>query len=232
MMPIFPATYHHRIYDSFKNMELNDHRRMVRFFEEHQQGICQLEDEQYFELLVCYLRALFETGAYYRYLKKVDSAIEFSLQFNYCEFEEKDVFQYLLFRKAASYFHLMEYGKAEKVLKELVKIDPVNSIYCRFLRKVMRSEQPAFIQNTKAFCVFLFLSAAFLISIEILFVRNFYPHLSESMEFTRNTIFSLGFMTLVLGDGFHRWKVFREVSLLAGKHKKKKRTTSISDESC
>jgi tetratricopeptide (TPR) repeat protein len=196
---------------------------MIRFYQEHEKVIFQLEDEQYFELLVCYLRALFEIGSYETFLEKVDEAIEFSMRFNFCEFEDKDVFQYLLFRKAASHYHRLEYSRAISVLEELVKIDPDEPLYRRFLRKCLRKKQPEIIQRSRAFSVFLFLSAAILICIETLFVRNFYPQLAASVEFARNLIFGSGLLALLLGDGLHRIKVYRKVDKLVRSCKKRKR---------
>jgi tetratricopeptide (TPR) repeat protein len=232
-MPVYPPTYRKRIYYKFKNIDANEHRLMIRFYQEHEKVIFQLEDEQYFELLVCYLRALFEVGSYDTFLKSVDEAIEFSLQFEFCEFEDRDVFQYLLFRKAAAHYHMMEYGKAVSILEQLVQINPEERLFARFLRKCMRRQHPTIIEHSRAFSVFLFLAAAIMIAVEILFVRNFYPDLAPSLEFSRNLIFGLGLLTLFLGDGLLRLKVYRKVLKLTYKYKRiktRKNTNSIKDE--
>ena len=49
----------------------------------------------------------------------------------------------MLFRKAASLYNIMEYGKAEYILRELIKIDPYCEDFILFLRKCLGKKSRA-----------------------------------------------------------------------------------------
>ncbi len=222
-MPIYSHTYPERIYDHFKSIEQNKHSEMIRFFDRYKSVFPRLEEEQHFEIMLWYLRAIFERGAYEKFIDKVDEVISYSMAFDYCEFEGIDVFQYLLFRKAASFYHVEKYEEASQVLIELVKIDPDNKIYNSFLQKVYRKNKPYAIQIAKAASVFLFLCGAVLIGVEILYVKNFYINYSDTIEWGRNLIFSIGVFTILSGEGLHRFFVYKKVNRLSRQQRKKKK---------
>ncbi len=221
-MSVFPPKYRTKIYKAFKNIEEGEHHTMIRFYEEHEKVIEQLEDDQYFELMNYYLKSLFYVSAYRKFISKVDEAIEFCIIYNIDAFEGEDVFQHLLFKKAAAYYQLMEDEKAIHVLEELVKINPHIPIYQRFLRKCLRRHNPRLIQNTRALGIFLFLSAAIVICVEILFVRNFYKNAVDSVEFGRNLLFIAGVLFLAGGELFHRSRIYLNVNRFARLCKEKK----------
>ena len=55
----YPEIYRSEIYEDFKEIEPNDYRELIHFFEINEKRIRKLEFEPYFEILVTYINALF-----------------------------------------------------------------------------------------------------------------------------------------------------------------------------
>ncbi len=211
-MAYFQSTYHSKIYRDFKEIDGANYRRIIRFYEEREDAIRQLDFNENFELLVAYVNALFEVGSYQRHLLMVDLIIEMAIVQNIRQYRGEDVYHKMLFRKAASLYNLMEYNKADYILRELIKMDPYDEDSIMFLKKCLRKKEPGFLNKAKAASIFLFLMAAFVISIEVLFVRPFYKMHVAPVEASRNAIFLLGCIFLLGGNLFHRFRVYREVN--------------------
>ena len=141
----------------------------------------------------------------------MDGVVEFSIKHNIQKFQGKDIFQHMLFRKAASLYNSLEYEKSDYILRELIKINPYNEDAALFLKKCLRKMRTGMIYHTRAASIFLFLFSAFVISLEVLLVRPFYKEYTQYIEISRNSIFLLGCLVLIIGDLIHRWQMDREV---------------------
>lgn len=210
-MPFYQSTYHSKIFRDFKEIDAANYRRIIRFYEDKEEEIRQMEFQEYFQLLTAYVNALFEVGAYQKHLLMVDIVIEMAIVHNVELYRGEDIYQKMLFRKAASLYNIMDYDKAEYILRELIKIDPYSEDAVLFLRKCLRRKQPAFLHSAKAASIFLFLLSAFVISIEMLFVRPFYKQQADEVEMARTGIFLLGCGVLAGSILIHRWVVQRRV---------------------
>ena len=202
---------HSKVFLDFKEIEVNDYRKLIRFFEDRENVIYQLNFEERFELLLAYVNALFEIGAYQKYLLVVDFVIESSIIHNIKTFKGEDIFQKLLFRKAASLFNTNEKEKADYILRELIRINPKDEDATLFLKKCLRKMYPQLINSSRAIGIFMFLLSAFIIFLEVLFVRPFYNMHTPVVEASRNTIFILGLISMFGGQLLLRWKVDKEV---------------------
>lgn len=211
-MPLYQSTYHSRIFRDFKEIDAANYRRIIRFYEDKEEDIKRLDFDEYFELITAYVNALFEVGAYQKHLLMVDVSIEMAIVHNVEIYKGEDIYQKMLFRKAASLYNIMEYSKAEYILRELIKIDPYNEDFVLFLRKCLRKKEPGFLNKAKATSILLLLLSAFVISIEVLFVRTFYKAYVNEIEASRTAIFLLGCAVLVGGTLLHRLLVQRRVS--------------------
>lgn len=198
------STYHSRVYRDFKAIDANAYRDIIRFYEEREGAILRLDMEEGFEIMTAYTHALFELGDYRKYLLMVDPVVETSIHHNIHEFEGKDIFRFLLFRKAAALFQEQDYDKADYILRELLRIDPNDGDAVTFLMKCQRRRYPALIRYTKAGSVFLFLTAAAVTGVEVLAVRPFFPGYTDLFEWTRIGLFVVGCLTLAGGDLIHR----------------------------
>lgn len=203
-LPTF--TYSSELFNAFKKIKAKDYRAIVRFYEEHQLQILTLEYEERFELLIAYIESLFETGTYQKYLEIVDDAIEISIMNNIKIHKGYNIFQRLLFRKAACHYHLVQYDEAEHILKELVKICPSEDTYVRFLQKCMRRQKPIYLKTARAFGIVCFFVSAAIILIELFYVRHFHQTYTSVVELSRNLILVLGCVSIIAGEAFYYWK--------------------------
>ena len=222
-MPYYQSTYHSSLYRNFREIEPADFRKIIRFFEENEQKIHQLDEEEHFDLLVAYVNALFEIGAYQKHLLMVDLVIEKTLDRNIRIHEGVDLFNKSLFKKAASLYNTMQYAKAEHILKELIKIHPGNEDALLFLKKCLRKKELGLTHYTRAAGIFLLLLTALVIAIELLFIRPFYEMYVNLVETTRISMFGMACIILFGGDLLHRWKSNRKADRFVHKVKMDKK---------
>ncbi|MEK7255482.1 MAG: hypothetical protein AAB316_12100 [Bacteroidota bacterium] len=225
------STYHSKIYRDFRAIAAGDWRTIVRFYEECEKDIRELDFDEYFEVLTAYTHALFETATYTKHITFADRVIEISVMNNIKFFQGEDVFQKMLFKKAASLYHSDEFDKADYHLRELLRINPANRDACLFLKKCLRRMKPSFVRQTRAAAVFFFLMSALLICLEMILVRPFYQAQIGVVELSRNALFLLGFGILAGGEAAHYLKTQREVhAFVSGIRRQKRRKKSANAE--
>lgn len=205
-------TYPSQLYRDFMEIEPSSYHQIIRFVESHEDEMEYIHDEERFELLESYVTALFEVGAYRKHLQQVDRVIEEVIGQNIRFFKGEDIFQKMLFRKAASHYQLLEYSRAEFVLKELLRINPAYADAAQFLKKCRRSKRPRLLRQSKAVSVLLFMLAAVVIAVEVLIVRNFYPEYTQLIETTRLSLMGAGLLVLFGGDLIHRLLIEADVN--------------------
>ena len=210
-MSLFKSTYYSKIYREFQAIDALAFNHIIRFFEEKETQIERLHFEEYFEMLATYVDALFETGNYQKHLVVVDLVIEASVGHNIKVYKGEDIFSKMLFRKAASLFQINKVDEADYILRELLKMDPDNADATMFLKKCLRRRKAEFMQSVRAVSIFLFLLAALVIAVEVLFVRPFYERFVNLVETSRVSIFLLGIIALLGGAFIQRFQVEREV---------------------
>lgn len=203
-MHFSPSAYRSKIYRDFKEIDSCEYRTIIRFFEENQEHIRNLELEEYFELMVTYLDSLFEIGAYERFLRLVNGTIETSIIHNIHFFRGEDVYRKLLFRKAAAHHNLQQNEKAQHVIKELIKMDPYDEESIKFLKRSLWVKKPAFISKTRGLSIMLFFAAAAVICLELLLVRPFFSEYTTKVEIARVVLFALGLTSMFIGDIYHQ----------------------------
>lgn len=207
MMSFSPSTYQSKLFRDFKAIEANAYRQIIHFYEKQEVQISRLDFEEHFEVLTTYVSALFEVGAYPKHLLLVDAVIEMAITHNIVFYKGEDIFLKMLFRKAASLYNMLEYQKAEYILREIIRINPWNKDAVLFLRKCLRRQQPTYIQWTRAMSIVLFLLAAIVIAVEVLVVRPFFDHYTMRTERSRIVLFSIGGFLLFGVHFIHRLQV-------------------------
>ncbi|MDX1666895.1 MAG: hypothetical protein R3350_06690 [Saprospiraceae bacterium] len=210
-MHYYQSTYHSKVYRNFREIEEQDYRAIIHFYEEKEEEIRNLSFDEYFEMLISYTDALFQIGSYQKHLLMADAAIEASVKGNIKFYRGKDIFQQLLFRKSASLFNLRQYGRSDYILRELIKINPYNRDAALLLKKCLRHQTPAFVSRARALAIFLLLLIAGVIVMEVLFVRTFYDQYVRAIEISRNALFVIACLFLIGADLLNRWKAHREV---------------------
>lgn len=220
-MHFSPSTYGSKIYQDFKEIDANEHRSMIRFFEDNQKDIKNLEMAEYFELHCQYLISLHETGSYEKYLNNADQAIESCIIHNLQFPNEKNIYRKLLFKKAASYFSLMEYKKAEHIWKELIKMNPNDEESIKSLKRSLWKQKPGYVKKTRAVSILMFMLSALIIAGELIIIKSFFPSLEADIQMIRSLIFFSGLSLLLLGDLIHHGSVNNKVKIFVEEAKEK-----------
>lgn len=211
-MSYLQSTYHSKIYRDFKAIEGTAYRDIIHFYEKQESQIRTLDFDENFELMTVYVNALFEIGQYRKHLSLVDFIIETAIVNNIEFYKGEDIFLKMLFRKAASLYNLLEYEKSEYILCEIIRINPWDQDAILFLKKCKRHQQPRYLKYARATSIFLFLLAALIIALEVLFVRSFYRQYIADVERARFAIFGGGGIILIGADLFHRFLVEKSVN--------------------
>lgn len=212
-----------KVYRSFKALEPTAWLPIVRFYERHEDDIRQLDFDQYFDCLLAYTEALFQSGQSAKHLVMSDEVIRQIFAENLTTWRGNDVFAQTLFRKAASHFNLDEMGRAEHVLHELIKIRPYDKNPQTLLFRCFRSQKPAFLKKSRALALLFFLVAVPGIAVDLFIVRPFFPIYERPAEFVWWSFFGLGGLALVVGDGWNYIHARRKVWRIIGEARLKKR---------
>lgn len=202
------------IYLEFKELDKSSLRSVVHYFEKNKRYLNQLDNREYFEVLVTYANAVFDLGQYYKFIRISEEILFLSIDQNIYEFEGEDIYCSILFKKAACHFNLDQKQKAEDILREMIKIYPNNQYVKSFYKKVLKREKsPA--RYTRAIAIAFILASAVVIAFELLVIRPFYSDWTEHIEVFRIFLFSLGFGVYLIGELISllkvEWKVFNEI---------------------
>lgn len=218
------STYHSRVYRDYLAIEPKDYQRIIRFYERRQEQINQLEYDEQSELLFVFTNALFEVGAYQQYLQVVDHAIMITLEekLSLSLSDKQDFFEKFLFRKAAAYIQTQQLNQAEHVLKELLRIHPEYEFADLLLRQTLRKQDISITYHSRPASIFLFGLSALIIAIEILIIRPFYDLHVDSIEWTRNFVFVIGLIVLIMGELITYWRAFRTTQMVTSKSSRQK----------
>jgi tetratricopeptide (TPR) repeat protein len=210
------STEHANLYAHFKEVGDHSFRSVVQFWDAHYEEILQLPISRYFEMLNEYGRALFELGKYKNYLDVAEEILELSIEYNISVWENKDVIQHTLVKKAAAHYHLHETDKAEHLLIELLKIKRDHKTARHLLERCMMRKKRHQNQGWKAATIILMLSSAFVVAIELCLVRPYWESMATYFELFRNGLFILGLAVWASGEVYHRIQIKRACRGLIG----------------
>lgn len=205
------STYDSEVFHQFKEIEELDFRQKVRYYEEHKKNILQSDFEEYFEMHINYLDALFQIGKYEKHNVLCNEIIEVCITDNIASFNGVDVYRETIFRKAASHYNLMEYEAAEHTFKELIKMDSKRADLHHYFRKTLIQRKTKVLLNMRATSLILFFIAAAVIMIELLIISPFYPESVSNVEWLRTVIFCLGIASLAGSEILHFYNCDRKV---------------------
>ena len=218
-----PYLFQSELYLKFLGIGLKKYRKVILFYEENEIQIMALHSDEYFELFISYINALFEIGEHEKFLLNVDEGIEMSITRSVNLYRGEDLYHKLLFRKAACLYHQMRYAEAKYILEELIKIQPWNDHSIMFLKKCIRAKKPSYVMDTIAAGVFLFIITAGIIAIEVFVIRQFFDEYTLLFEICRNAMFLLGVVVLISGHAIHFWNVHKSVEVFVNNERKRKR---------
>lgn len=214
-------------YEAFLAIEQTAYKEKIEYIEENFFMLRELDADEYFDLMVLFAEALFETGEYSRQAKLADHIIEMSIERNIIMHRGEDVYFETLFKKAASLHNLEKIEQAIHILKELLKINPDHESTKLFLINCIIRQKKSTIKPYRNASLILLLASAFVIGFELIFVRTMWPGWTTVIEIIRNGLFISGVILLIAGEVMVRYKAVEDVYSFTRLTKKKKEETRV-----
>ena len=213
---------HSETYEAFLAMEQNAYKEKIEFIEENFFMLRELDIDEYFDMMVLYAEALFETGEYSRQAKLADHILEMSIERNIVIHRDQDVYFETLFKKAASLHNLDKIDQAVHILKELLKINPDHESTKLFLINCIIRQKKSIVRPYRNISLIMLLASAIVIGFELIFVRSTWPTWTSIVEMIRNGLFICGVILLVAGEVLVRYSAVEDVYSFTKSTKKKK----------
>lgn len=201
----FQPAYRLKLYRNFKALGATDFHSIVRYYEQHEDGLVSLDFEEYFDCALLYTQALYETGDYGKHVVMSDHLLELIIMNNVETLGGEDIYARVLYRKAAAQFNQFEFANAGHVLRELIKLHPRDEPAKRLLLHCLLEQKPSWLQKVRAFAVALTLLAATAIALEIFIVKPFFPQWFDMALVVHNVFLAGGILTFALGEWRHYW---------------------------
>jgi tetratricopeptide (TPR) repeat protein len=211
-----------RLYRNFKSIEVSDFHAVIHFYEQHEDAIRSLDFEEYLDCTLIYTDALYEAADHGKHQVMCDHLLEVVIMQNVTQWGGEDLFHQLLFKKAASFYYQQEYPKAERILKEIIRIYPSDKLAALYLNKALLHQKPRWLFQARAAMVGFAFLAVFVIALEILAVPQFFPHLLEPMQQAHHLFIALSLASLSLGEAGHSLRCWFLVRRFVRRAKAKK----------
>jgi len=202
----FQPAYRLKLYRNFKALGANNFHGIVRYYQPYENGLISLDFEEYFDCLLLYTQALFETGDYGKHVVMSDHLLEIIIMNSVETWGGEDIYARVLYRKAAAQFHLYEFTRAEHVLRELIKLTPRDEPAKRLLLHCLLEQKPSWLQKVRALAVALTLLSAVAIALEIFVVKPFFPQWFDTALVVHNIFLIGGILTFAIGEWRHYWR--------------------------
>ena len=186
-------------------------RDKVSYYESNKALVHYLTYEERIDVDLDYLLCLFEIGKYHKFLSKVDSSIELVIMDNIFFFNEVNIYNDLLFKKAACLYNTGQYKKSEQMLKSILKLEPTNDSARMLFGKCKRKQGRDWYESTKAIAVVMFLSAFGIAIAELLIIKPFYNEFAPTFSMLKFTCFIVGMLALIANELFLRFTIAKEI---------------------
>ncbi len=164
-----------RVYQDYINLDPGSYPMRIRFFEHHESLFRRLEFERFFDVYFDYINALFEIGAYDRYLERVDWLIVKIIAHNIYIYKGKDVFTDQVFRKAAALFHTGAVEESLGICREVLAMDSGHKAANYLVYNCMRSVHHRFWMRLRSLGALFLILSALLLFFELIYIRNYRP---------------------------------------------------------
>ncbi len=191
---------HNQLYLHYYQINKSAYYDKIRFFEKNRDQLFQLSYHEILEIKSDYAFALFEMGKYSKYLNICDELLETVIIDNIYDINGKDVFEELLYRKAASLYNLNNYTKSMQICKELIAINPGHEIASNLFRQCLRKRGNKWYEINKGIAVVFLLSGISVVIAELFVVGPFYENISTQVHYFRNILFIIAFGLLVYNE--------------------------------
>ncbi len=193
-------SYQSKVYLTYFSIDANNYVDKIACYENRYQEIEQLVDMVRTEIELDYTLSLFQVGRYHQYISQSAPLIEKVITENIHQVQGEDIFQKLLFNKAASYYNVGEFDQASHIMLELCKMDPHDQTYYAFSSKILRTLSYRKFDKMKAAALGMILLALMIIVFEILIARTLLEDIVAPLEFSRNALMGCSVGLLVLHE--------------------------------
>jgi len=198
-------------YFEYHRMGSKAFRDKVRYYEDNRSYIGQLKYEERIDVDLDYILCLFEIGKYHKFLSKVDSLVELVIIDNIYDFNGVNIYNDLLFKKAACFFNTGQYIKSEKVLETIVKLEPENNLVRTLYGRCKRKQGRDWYESTKAVAMVMLISAISIAFMELLIVRPFYNNYIATFSGMKIFFFVIGILSLIGNEVYLYYIVGKEI---------------------
>ena len=207
-------------YYNYWSIEKTSFRERVRYYERHLKEIHSLPVEEYIEIKSDYLFALFELGKHAKFLSQVDEMIEMVIMENVFQIDQRNVYEDLLFNKAACKFNLKQFDDAIYICKELLKINPRHLLAKKLYQKSLKEKGIDWYEINKAIAIVFLLSAISVIMVELLVVDPFYDMYSHHVSFFRKGLLVSSVGLLLFNECWVRYQCYLHVRIHSNREKR------------
>ena len=190
----------------FLEIESGEYREKIRFVQLHREDLNALSLTEYVVVMDAYAEALFEMGRFNTHLGIADHLIELAIMHNVKHVSGRDLYFETLFQKAASLYNLDRIDDAIHILKELLKMDPINDSCRLFLINCYVRQKANTLQTVRKISLVAILVSAVIIAIELILFRPFFQEFVPVVEVIRNALFLSGAGLLVFGELIVRYR--------------------------
>ncbi|MBK8079670.1 MAG: hypothetical protein IPK25_04910 [Saprospiraceae bacterium] len=185
-------------------------RDKVRYYEENQDKIGWLNHEGRLEMDMDYCLCLFEIGRYQRFLQKVDIVIEDIIFENVYEYMAVNIYEDLLFKKAACCYNLNQTIQAEKILIEIMRINAGHEDAGTLLALCKRkSDKDLFVIFKDLAVVSLFVAISITIA-RIILIEPFYDQYLLPFIWLRNILLVVALVFVILNEIIINYEIYRD----------------------
>lgn len=189
-----------RFRQQINRLRVDAHQAVRRYVEKHESALRKLDQDEFYDILIIYLDALFECGDYDVFLSRVDEGIAMTVDRPEYGRREEHLFHHLLFRKAAACYHKGKEEQCVHILRELLRLDPEHALAARFLVQCVNRSHKSARQTIRAISIGLFLSTVLVLMLETLWIRPFLTEEVALIVWVRNSLFISGWVVLVGGE--------------------------------
>jgi len=205
-------SYESPAYMSYFSIEQSNYTDRIAWYESHFKEIQQIDDNARVEIDIDYCLSLFQVGRYNQYIAQSEPLIESVITNNIFEYNQKDIFQLLLFNKAASHYNVNQLEESNHILLELCKMDSSNKDYKTFAAKVIRIQSYRQFDTLKGIALGMILLSLIIIIFEILMVRTLLHEYITPVELSRNMLLICSFILL----GYNEWQIKKHIKQTIG----------------
>ena len=205
-------TFRTSAYYHYYQIDKSSFHDKVRYYEGNLEKMEILPFHEKIEVEADYLFALFEIGKYKKFLSLADLMIETVIMENIYQLDGRNIYEELLFNKAACYYNLGLFDKAIYICKELIKINPHHLLSRKLFVRSLKEKGMEWYEINKAIAVVFILSGISVILVEMLVVAPFYEQYAHHVKFFKYLLFSVAGALLIFNELWVRYQCYRHVN--------------------